>query len=51
MKQMKIVHGFTEQERMNYRSIVFKNLTESAQAVVLAMRKLGVSLEDPGNRV
>lgn len=53
MKQMKIIHqnGFTEQERLDYRPVVFKNLTESAQAIVIAMRKLGVSPEDPTNRV
>jgi guanine nucleotide-binding protein G(i) subunit alpha len=53
VKQMKIIHqnGFTEQERMDYRPVIYKNLTESAQAIVLAMRKLGVSPQDPTNRV
>jgi len=52
VKQMKIIHqnGFTEQERLEYRPVVFKNLTESGQAIVLAMRKLGVSPEEPFNR-
>lgn len=52
VKQMKIIHqnGFTEQERIEYRPVIYKNLTESAQAIVLAMSKLGVSPEDPTNR-
>lgn len=52
-KQMKIIYqkGFTEQERLEYRPVVYKNLTESAQDIVLAMHKLGMSPEDPLNHV
>jgi hypothetical protein len=50
---MKIIHqnGFSENERADYRHIIYKNLAESSQAVVLAMRKLGLVPEEPINRV
>jgi len=50
---MKIIHqnGFSDKERADYRHIVYKNLMESAQSLVLAMRKLGVVAEEPINRV
>lgn len=52
VKQMKIIHqnGFSDKERADYRHIIYKNLTESAQSVVLAMRKLGLVPEEPINR-
>ena len=50
---MKIIHqnGFSDRERADYRHIIYKNLVESAQTVVLAMRKLGIVPEEPINRV
>ena len=41
VKQMKIIHqnGFSRSELMLYRLTVIRNLVDSAQAVVLAMRK------------
>jgi len=50
---MKIIHqgGFSYQEREEYRHIVYKNLMESAQCLVLAMRKVGIVAEEPINRV
>jgi hypothetical protein len=50
---MKIIHqnGFSDKERAEYRPIIYKNLTESAQSVVLAMRKLGLAPKEPINRV
>lgn len=53
MKQMKIIHqnGFDDRERAYYRHIIYKNLMESAQSIVLAMRKLGLVPEEPVNRV
>lgn len=49
---MKIIHqnGFSDKERADYRHIIYKNLTESAQSIVLAMRKLGLVPEEPTNR-
>jgi len=50
---MKIIHqnGFSDKERADYRHIIYKNLVESAQCLVLAMRKHGVAAEEPINRV
>lgn len=53
VKQMKIIHqnGYTPQELLSYRNTVYRNLLESAQAIVLAMRKIGVDPVLPANRV
>lgn len=53
VKQMKIIHqgGFTPQELDSYRGTVYKNVLESAQAIVQAMRKIGVDCENYSNRV
>ena len=50
VKQMKIIHqsGFSQEELLNYRTT---NLVDSAQAIVLAMRKIGIGREIPSNRV
>lgn len=50
---MKIIHqnGYSKEELLNFRMIVHKNLVDSAQALVMACRKLGVDPEDPANRV
>jgi guanine nucleotide-binding protein G(i) subunit alpha len=52
-RQMKIIHqsGFSHDELLVYRSVVNRNLVESAQALVLAMRKLGVDCVHGANRV
>ena len=53
VKQMKIIHqnGYNQDELLMYRSVVNKNLLDSAQAIVNAMRKLGVDPELGTNRV
>lgn len=53
VKQMKIIHqnGYTPNELLGYRLTVYRNLLESAQAIVLAMRKIGVDPVLPANRV
>jgi hypothetical protein len=53
IKQMKIIHhkGFTRDELLTYRMTVYHNLVDSAQAIVLAMRKIGIDCETPSNRV
>jgi hypothetical protein len=50
VKQMKIIHqsGFSQEELLNYRTT---NLVDSAQAIVLAMRKIRIDCETPSNRV
>ena len=53
VKQMKIIHqnGFTDEELMTYRPTIYRNTLDSAQAIVLAMRKIGLDCVDPNNRV
>ncbi|TIB70595.1 hypothetical protein E3Q18_00568 [Wallemia mellicola] len=44
VKQMKIIHqnGYSKEELIGFRLIVFKNVVDSAQSVVLALRKLSM---------
>ena len=53
VKQMKIIHqnGYTRDELLVFRLVVYDNLIESAQAIVKQMRKMGVDPEVPENRV
>ena len=50
---MKIIHqnGYTREELSTYKLTVYRNLLESAQAIVFAMRKIGVDPVLPANRV
>lgn len=52
VKQMKIIHqnGYTKDELLLYRLTVIKNLVDSAQAIVLALRKFTLEPESPVNR-
>ncbi|GAC74489.1 hypothetical protein PANT_11d00082 [Moesziomyces antarcticus T-34] len=52
VKQMKIIHqnGYTKDELLLYRLTVIKNLVDSAQAIVLALRKFKMEPEMPENR-
>ncbi|KFZ67852.1 Guanine nucleotide-binding protein G(t) subunit alpha-3, partial [Podiceps cristatus] len=49
VKQMKIIHkdGFTYQERMEFRPVVYSNTVQSILSIVKAMTKLGISYENP----
>lgn len=51
VKQMKIIHqnGYTNEELLLYRLTVIKNLVDSAQAIVLALRKFTLTPEVPEN--
>ena len=53
VKQMKIIHqnGYTRDELLVFRLVVYENLIESAQAIVKQMRKMGIDPEVPENRV
>lgn len=53
VKQMRIIHkdGFPDSERATYRSIVYRNVLDSAQAIIVAMRKLGIDCTVYSNRV
>ena len=50
---MKIIHkeGFTDAELAEYRPIVYKNVLDSAQAVIIYMRKIGWDFDGYSNRV
>lgn len=52
VKQMKIIHqnGFTNEELMTFRPTIYRNTLDSAQAIVLAMRKINVDCANPLNR-
>ncbi|KAG5645861.1 guanine nucleotide-binding protein subunit alpha [Asterophora parasitica] len=53
VKQMKIIHqdGFSPAELADYRPVIYKNVLDSAQAVVVYMRKIGLECVEYGNRV
>jgi len=53
VKQMKIIHkeGFSDAELAEYRPIIFKNVLDSAQAVIIYMRKIGWEFVTYTNRV
>ena len=53
MKQMKIIHlnGYTPQALLFFRTVVYKNLVESAQDLILAMKRLGFDCRHGHNRV
>ncbi|TEB37720.1 heterotrimeric G-protein alpha subunit, GPA3-like protein [Coprinellus micaceus] len=52
VKQMKIIHknGFSPAELAEYRPVVYKNVLDSAQQVVLYMRKTGMECVEYSNR-
>ena len=47
-KQMKILHqdGFSEQERINFKPVVYANTAQSMIAILKAMESLNISFED-----
>jgi len=47
LKQMKLIHddGFSEDERENFREIVFSNIRSCMLAILNGMEKLGIALE------
>lgn len=52
VKQMKIIHqsGFTPDELASYRPIIYKNVVDSAQSLINAMKLLKVECLDPANK-
>lgn len=52
VKQMRIIHkdGFPEAERAGYAPIVYRNVLDSAQAIIVMMRKLNIDCETYSNR-
>ncbi|KAG5350473.1 guanine nucleotide-binding protein subunit alpha [Termitomyces sp. Mn162] len=53
VKQMKIIHqgGYRTPELMEVRPTIYKNVLDSAQAVVTYMRKLGLDCAELPNRI
>jgi guanine nucleotide-binding protein subunit alpha len=53
VKQMKIIHqdGFSPAELAEYRPVVYKNVLDSAQQVVIYMKKIGLECVEYSNRV
>ncbi|KAK7439050.1 Guanine nucleotide-binding protein alpha-2 subunit [Stygiomarasmius scandens] len=51
VKQWRMVNGgFSEEERKAYRPIICRNVLDSAHAVIIAMRKIGMDCESDSNR-
>lgn len=50
---MKIIHqgGFTTEQLVEYRPIIYRNVVESARSVVIYMRKTGIECKESSNRV
>lgn len=48
LKQMRIIHegGFSPEERLSYREIVFSNIVESMKSIVKAMHNFSIQLSD-----
>ncbi|KIK70458.1 hypothetical protein GYMLUDRAFT_149766 [Collybiopsis luxurians FD-317 M1] len=53
VKQMRIIHkdGFPDEERATYRNIVYRNVLDSAQAIIVAMRKFEMDFSVYTNRM
>ena len=53
VKQMKIIHqnGFSPEELDTFRPIIYQNVLDSAQAIVIHMRKIGQNCQQQNNRV
>ncbi|KAK1225631.1 Guanine nucleotide-binding protein alpha-2 subunit [Marasmius sp. AFHP31] len=52
VKQMRIIHkdGFPDAERKTFAPIVYRNVLDSAQAIIVMMRKLNIDCEVYSNR-
>ncbi|KAF9444361.1 heterotrimeric G-protein alpha subunit, GPA3-like protein [Macrolepiota fuliginosa MF-IS2] len=53
VKQMRIIHqgGFTQDQLLEYRPIIYRNVVESARSVVIYMRKTGIECKELSNRL
>ncbi|KAF9260798.1 heterotrimeric G-protein alpha subunit, GPA3-like protein [Marasmius fiardii PR-910] len=52
VKQMRIIHkdGFSESERVSYAPVVYRNVLDSALAIIYTMRKHNIDCETASNR-
>jgi hypothetical protein len=46
-KQMKIIHkeGFSSEEKLSYKSIIFNNVVSAMRVIVNAAKELGIEIE------
>lgn len=53
VKQMKILHqnGYTQEERLKFKPIVYNNIIESLATILQAMSDLNISLDNPERNV
>lgn len=53
LKQMKILNGdgFTNEEKEEFKQIVFKNLVQSIQTIIVAMDELYIPYDSDENQV
>ena len=53
MKQMKIIHqdGFSDAELAEYRPVVYNNVLDSAQHIIIYMKKIGMECQEYSNGV
>ena len=51
IKQMRIIHGedYSEQDRIEFRSLIFHNVLKGTKILVEARRRLQIPLENPEN--
>ncbi|KAI8381194.1 heterotrimeric G protein alpha subunit B [Radiomyces spectabilis] len=49
VKQMKLIHdgGFTREERLAYRTVIFSNTIQSMRVILEAMQERGIALSNP----
>ncbi|KAL9551676.1 hypothetical protein MBANPS3_004151 [Mucor bainieri] len=49
LKQMQIIHGggFSKEERLSYREIIYSNVIESMKAILIAMHRFDMLLDRP----
>ncbi|KAI9319866.1 guanine nucleotide binding protein, alpha subunit [Dichotomocladium elegans] len=52
LKQMKLIHdgGYSHDERLAFKEIIFSNTTQSMRAILDAMERMAISFADPRNR-
>jgi hypothetical protein len=52
-KQMKIIHhkGYSQEEKENYKPIIYRNIVEAMMSLIQASLKLGIAIKKPENRV
>jgi hypothetical protein len=51
VKQMKVQHGLTNSELTHYRLKVYQHCLDNAQALVLAIRDMGIEYANHANNV